>query len=162
MIVNKDIFLYMIRIVCTAALILSNTPPVGAMELAMREIKGPIRADVLRVLDGDTVEVRAYPWPQQSVDVLVRLRGIDAPEIHSKCGEERVRAEIAKDRLSGMVAAQKHVLLTDIGGDKYFGRVVANLGLEDGEDAASTLILENLVLPYDGGHEHKEHPFCQS
>lgn len=126
----------------------------------MRHVEGPISADVLRVLDGDTIEVRAYPWPQQSVDVLVRLRGIDAPEIHSKCETERARAEMAKARLSGMIAGQKHVLLTDIGGDKYFGRVVANLGLEDGEDAASTLILENLVQPYDGGH--KERPLCPS
>jgi micrococcal nuclease len=150
----------MTRIVVAAAILLSLAPPLGAMDFAMRQIKGPITADVLRVLDGDTVEVRAYPWPQQSVDVLVRLRGIDAPELHSKCETERARAEIAKDRLSHMVVGQKHVLLTDVGGDKYFGRIVANLGLEDGEDAASTLILENLVQPYDGGH--KDHPFCSS
>ncbi|MCD2174710.1 thermonuclease family protein [Rhizobium sp. C4] len=149
----------MIRVVATVTILLNLTAPAGSMETAMRQIKGPIAADVLRVLDGDTVEVRAYPWPQQSVDVLVRLRGIDAPEIHSKCEAERARAEIARDRLSGMVAGQKHVLLTDIGGDKYFGRIVANLGLQDGEDAASTLILENLVQPYDGGR--KDHPFCQ-
>jgi endonuclease YncB( thermonuclease family) len=150
----------MIRIVFIAVLLFSLTQPAGAMEFAARHVDGPIRADVLRVLDGDTVEVRAYPWPQQSVDVLVRLRGIDAPEIHSKCETERAKAEMAKARLSGMIGDQKHVLLTDIGGDKYFGRVVANLGLEGGDDAATTLILENLVLPYDGGH--KEHPFCKS
>lgn len=147
--------------IATAVAVLACLPSLGSsMELAMRHVDGPIRADVLRVLDGDTVEVRAYPWPQQSVDVLVRLRGIDAPEIHSRCETERVRAEIARNRLSDMVTGQQHVLLTDIGGDKYFGRVVANLGLEDGEDAASTLILENLVQPYDGGR--KDRPFCQS
>lgn len=157
---NKYIFLFMIRVAFATVFVFTITQPAGAMEFAMRHVDGPIRADVLRVLDGDTVEVRAYPWPQQSVDVLVRLRGIDAPEIHSRCETERVRAEIAKNRLSDMVTGQQHVLLTDIGGDKYFGRVVANLGLEDGEDAASTLILENLVQPYDGGR--KDHPFCQS
>ncbi len=150
----------MTRIAFAAVFVLSMAPSAGAMEFSMRHVDGPIRADVLRVLDGDTVEVRAYPWPQQSVDVLVRLRGIDAPEIHSKCETEREKAEIARNRLSSMIGEQKHVLLTDIGGDKYFGRVVANLGLQDGEDAASTLILENLVLPYDGGH--KDHPYCQS
>ena len=150
----------MIRIVAATAILFSLTSAVGAMDFAMRQIKGPIAADVLRVLDGDTVEVRAYPWPQQSVDVLVRLRGIDAPEIHSECETEREKAEIARNRLSSMIGEKKHVLLTDIGGDKYFGRVVANLGLQDGEDAASTLILENLVQPYDGGH--KDHPFCKS
>lgn len=157
---NEYIFLFMPRILIATAVLLNLTSPVGAVDFAMRHIKGPIAAEVLRVLDGDTVEVRAYPWPQQSVDVLVRLRGIDAPEIHSRCETERARAEMARARLSGMVTGQKHVLLTDIGGDKYFGRVVANLGLDNGEDAASTLILENLVQPYDGGR--KEHPFCQS
>ena len=121
-------------------------------------VGGPILAQVIRVLDGDTVEVMAYPWPQQSVDVLVRLRGIDAPEIHSRCSLEREKALHAKRRLQAFLQSQPKVLLTDIGGGKYFGRVLANLGLPDGRDAASELILENLVRPYSGGK--KELPAC--
>lgn len=141
----------MIRPFVISAILIASTYPSSGMEFGARQVDGPITADVLRVLDGDTVEVRAYPWPQQSVDVLVRLRGIDAPEIHAKCEAERRRATLAKDRLTAFVAGQRHVFLTDIGGDKYFGRVLANLGLADGDDAASRLILENLVRPYDGG-----------
>jgi micrococcal nuclease len=143
----------MTRFALIIAVFIANAFPVGAMEFGARQIDGPITADVLRVLDGDTVEVRAYPWPQQSIDVLVRLRGIDAPEIHAKCDRERSRANLAKERLSTFVAGQRHVFLTDIGGDKYFGRVLANLGLADGNDAASALILEDLVRPYDGGRK---------
>ena len=49
----------MTRIVIASFVLISLALPVGAMDFAMRQIKGPITADVLRVLDGDTVEVRA-------------------------------------------------------------------------------------------------------
>lgn len=143
----------MSRFALFAVLLLIPAAAPVAMEFGARRIEGPIRADVLRVLDGDTVEVRAYPWPQQSVDVLVRLRGIDAPEIHAKCDRERRNGYLAKERLEALLAGRSHVMLTDVGGDKYFGRVLANLGLEDGNDAASELILENVVRPYDGGRK---------
>jgi endonuclease YncB( thermonuclease family) len=149
----------MSRIAIMFAFICLLAAPAAGMEYGIRKVTGPIAADVIRVVDGDTVEVRAYPWPQQSVDVLVRLRGIDAPEMHSPCASERLQAGLAKERLTSLVQSTPHVLLTDIGGDKYFGRIVANLGLDDGKDAASTLILENLVQPYDGGR--KERPFCE-
>lgn len=117
----------------------------------MRKIEGPIVAEVVRVVDGDTVEVKAFPWPQQSMDVLVRLRGVDAPELHAPCASERDRAARAKGRLTAFLAGQAKVLLTHISGDKYFGRIVADLGRADGGDAASMLIVEDLARPYDGG-----------
>jgi micrococcal nuclease len=33
------------------------------------EIAGPVEAQVLRVIDGDTLLVEARPWPQQKVEV---------------------------------------------------------------------------------------------
>lgn len=135
-------------------------PGARSADAMMKKIAGPISAEVIRVVDGDTVEVVAFPWPQQSVDVLVRLRGIDAPEIHAHCAVERQRALDAKERLSEILNEKARVLLTNISGDKYFGRVVADLGLVDGEDAASILLLEDLVSPYDGGR--KPSSSCQS
>ena len=147
------------RIIVTIVLLATfSGRPTYAFEASLRAIAGPIPADIVRIVDGDTVEVVAYPWPQQSVDVLVRLRGIDAPEIHSDCATEREKGDIAKDTLDRFLAGSRRVTLTDIGGDKYFGRVLANVGRPDGEDAASMLILKGLVRPYDGGH--KEKPVC--
>ena len=54
-------------------------------------------ADVLRVIDGDTFEARVRVWPGLDVDTKVRLRGIDAPELHARCGDEKVKAEAARD-----------------------------------------------------------------
>lgn len=148
------------RVALHAYLLMVLFLPLGALgaEPLSRRITGPITAKVVRVIDGDTVEVLAYPWPQQSVDVLVRLRGIDAPELHGSCEVERQLAFAARQRLSDMLAGEAPVILTDISGGKYFGRVVADLELATGEDAASTLILEDLVRPYDGGR--KPPPEC--
>jgi endonuclease YncB( thermonuclease family) len=49
--------------------------------LAREEISGPVAAKILRVVDGDTLLVEAQPWPQQTMEVYVRIRGIDAAEI---------------------------------------------------------------------------------
>ena len=141
------------------------TAPFGAesaraFDWRSHKIDGPVSADIVRVIDGDTVEVTAYPWPQQSVDVLVRIRGVDAPEMHAKCDLERENALKAKDRLSQFLSQPGRVYLTSISGDKYFGRVVADLGYANGADAASMLILEHLARPYDGGK--KQDDICRS
>src|SRR5450759_3535141 len=41
-------------------------------------------AEVVRVLDGDTFEARVRIWPGMDVTTRVRLRGIDAPELHAR------------------------------------------------------------------------------
>jgi micrococcal nuclease len=147
------------RALICALLICLAIPDVGrASGLRSTQIGGPVSAQVLRIVDGDTIEVSAYPWPQQRIDVLVRIRGIDAPELHGKCEGERLKATRARNRLAEFLNGQPRVILTDISGDKYFGRVLANLGLSDGQDAASVLILEGLVQPYDGGK--KPEPQC--
>ena len=56
-------------------------------------------AEVLRVIDGDTFEARVNLWPGLDITTRVRLRGIDAPEMKARCGEERVKAEAARDAL---------------------------------------------------------------
>jgi endonuclease YncB( thermonuclease family) len=63
---------------------------VTAVNAAARdEIEGPVSAEILRVIDGDTLLVEARPWPQQTMEVYVRIRGIDAPEMHSSCADVR-------------------------------------------------------------------------
>jgi micrococcal nuclease len=46
-------------------------------------------AEVVRVIDGDTLEARVRIWPGMDVTTRVRLRGIDAPELHARCEGER-------------------------------------------------------------------------
>ena len=134
------------------------TKPCVAVAAADRYlVEGPVAAEVVSVLDGDTVVVEAKPWPQQTISVSVRIRGIDAPELHSRCPEIRIRAMAARRALASMLAAGGGRLsLSSISGDKYFGRVVADVISTDGRDAAVTLLEAGLVLPYSGGRKLPE------
>jgi len=119
-------------------------------------IAGPVRAHLVRVVDGDTVEVLARIWPDHYVETLVRLAGIDAPELRGRCAEEIALAERAKARLSALLAGNRLQLL-DVRYGKFAGRVVARVLTEDGRDAAAILVAEGLARRYDGG---RRQPWC--
>ena len=114
-----------------------------------KTIEGPVSAHVVKVRDGDTIEVQAFIWPMQSVHVAVRLRGIDAPEKRGSCDLEKEAAAIATERLKDIVASGK-VTLTDIKGDKYFGRVLAKVATEEEPDVAKRLLDDRVVVEYGG------------
>lgn len=116
-------------------------------------IAGPVEAEILRIVDGDTILVSAKPWPQQSIEVYVRLRGIDTPELRSRCPVDRAAATSARDLLILLVAGEERVSLTDIEGDKYFGRVVADMQLADGSNPAHDLVAAGLAVTYGGGRK---------
>lgn len=122
----------------------------SALAETRRTIAGPVRAHLVRVVDGDTIEVLARIWPDHYVETLVRLAGIDAPELRGRCASEIERAERAKARLSALLAGAR-LQLADIHYGKYAGRVVARVMTEDGGEVAAILLAENLVRAYDGG-----------
>ena len=117
-------------------------------------LPGPVRAKVLQVIDGDTIAVQARIWLGQDVDIHVRLTGIDAPELKSRCAAERRAAEDARDALARMVAPNGvpggEVILSEIRYDKYGGRVLARVASLDGIDLAGALVARQLARPYDG------------
>ncbi|MDJ1159775.1 hypothetical protein QNA08_16240 [Chelatococcus sp. SYSU_G07232] len=110
---------------------------------------GAYAGEVLRVIDGDTVEARVNVWLGHQIVTHVRLRGVDAPELNAACAEERTRALAAREALAAF-AAGRRVTFSAVGPDKYFGRVVASLADEGGRDAAATLVAQGHVRRYDG------------
>ncbi len=113
---------------------------------------GAYRAHVTRVIDGDTVEARIPVWLGQEIITKIRLRGIDAPEMAGACGAERTQAEAARERLAALIG-DRPVMLSEIGPDKYSGRVVARLhtGQPDAPvDAGAILISEGHARRYNG------------
>jgi len=120
------------------------TPALSAERLA-----GPYPAEVLRVIDGDTVEVRVHIWLGLDQTVHVRLRGIDAPEMHGHCPGEREKAQMAKDYLERTIAGQS-VSLTDIGVDKYGGRVDAWVRLSDSRNLSERMLSAGLARAMAG------------
>ena len=116
---------------------------------AGQTLAGPYTATVERVIDGDTIAVRVPVWIGQELTVLVRVRGIDAPERKSRCAVERALAKRASAYLAAMVAGGP-VRLTRISGGKYFGRVLADVRTAEGNDVAQRLLSRKLARPYRG------------
>jgi micrococcal nuclease len=124
--------------------------------VAKYELEGPVAAEVLRVIDGDTLTVRAKIWIGQELTTNVRLSGVNAPELSGDCDEERKLAEAARRFLAERVEGRA-VTLRSIALDKFGGRVVAVV--EDGAgDLGSALLAARLAVPYDGG---RRQPWCE-
>jgi endonuclease YncB( thermonuclease family) len=107
-------------------------------------------ADVLRVIDGDTFEARVHVWPGLDVNTKIRLRNIDAPELHARCTDEAAKAQAARAALETMLAAGP-VTISRIGLDKFGGRVDALAATHDTPDISAALLTKGLARSYDGG-----------
>jgi micrococcal nuclease len=136
------------RAITIASVLLALALPAPA--LAADSIPGPVAAEVIEVVDGDTLRVSARIWLGQSILVLVRIRGIDAPEIRASCAEERTEAGLATAALTA-VAGTGVVTLLAVEEDKYFGRVVADVVTASGTEIGPAMLETGLVRPYDGG-----------
>ncbi|CAK0756058.1 micrococcal nuclease [uncultured Gammaproteobacteria bacterium] len=117
---------------------------------AAREIlAGPLSAEVIRIIDGDTVELRVHVWLGAYVETLVRLEGVDAPELRGHCDNEIARAGQARDLVVALLA-NGHATVRDIRRDKYGGRVLARVYSAGGEDLSEALLRSRLAIPYHG------------
>jgi endonuclease YncB( thermonuclease family) len=117
---------------------------------------GPVKASVVRVLDGDTFFALARIWPGQTVEVNIRIRGIDAPERKARCQAERRAAADAAEALR-LLIDDAEVDISNIASAKYHGRVLADVAAPKGLDVARHLLEKGLVRPYAGG---RRDPWC--
>jgi len=89
-------------------------------------------------------------WPGLSVDTKVRLRGIDAPELHARCADEYAKAQAARAALETILAAGG-VTISRVGIDKYGGRVDAAVATRDAADVSAALLNGGWARSYDRG-----------
>ena len=89
-------------------------------------------------------------WPGLSVDTKVRLRGIDAAELHARCADEYAKGQAARTALETMLAAGG-VTISRVGIDKYGGRVGASVATRDTADVSAALLNGGWARSYDGG-----------
>ena len=114
----------------------------------------PYNYRVIRVLDGDTVEFDAPFLPVELKQVLkLRIEGVDTPEKGrlAKCEKERMLAERATQFTQRTIAgAVKHQIVIT-GWDKYGGRVLGDVILNDNISLKKLLLEARYAMPYDGG-----------
>jgi len=114
---------------------------------------------LVRVYDGDTFYVDIDELHDLiGKNILIRLRGVDTPEVghRSKCEEEKILGNKARvfveDRLTGA-----EIILLNIGRGTFF-RILADVTY-DGVDLATELLKAKLGRKYDGG---KRSGWCDS
>ena len=109
--------------------------------------------EVLRVVDGDTVEVKQEFLPEE-LRLYVRILGIDTPEKKSKCASEVELAHQASAITTEIfnVAKKNHSKITfkKIKWDKYGGRIDAEIWIDD-RNMSTDLIAMGVARKYDGG-----------
>jgi len=129
----------------------------GATGPPFNAFDGPVTADVVRVIDGDTFEAAARIWLGQAIDIHVRIAGIDAPELHARCAQERAQAEAARDFLAHRIEGGQ-VRLSAVRYDKFGGRVDAIV--QDGQgDIGAAMVRARLARPY---HGERRKPWCDT
>ena len=117
--------------------------------VASAGFEGPVRADVVHVIDGDTFEANAQIWLGESIAVRVRIAGIDAPELHARCDDEYRRAQAARSFLARRIEGAS-VRLSDVRHDKYGGRVDSKVA-DAGGNVGDAMVAKGLARVYVGG-----------
>ena len=106
--------------------------------------------EVLRVVDGDTVDVRIDLGFNVWHKCRVRLMGINAPESRTRDKAEKKRGLAAKAWLAELLdSAQTEIEMQSHGVGKY-GRVLGTLYIND-VDVNKMMVKEGHAEEYDGG-----------
>jgi endonuclease YncB( thermonuclease family) len=107
-------------------------------------------AEVVRIIDGDTFVARMRTGPGGGVETRVRLRSIDAAELHARCSKELRLALAARAALQRLLA-EGRVMLSHVGPDKYPGRIDANVATRSTNDISAAMLSGGFARAYDGG-----------
>ncbi|EJA1307296.1 thermonuclease family protein [Salmonella enterica] len=107
-----------------------------------------IQGKVIRVLDGDTIEVL-----QSKMPVRIRLANIDAPE------KKQAFGRWSTNQLKGLVAAQP-VTVTYMQTDRY-GRIIGRVFTTNGTEASRFMVQSGAAWVYDKHNSDNSLPALQ-
>tara|TARA_R100000808_G_C2100861_1_gene117973 strand:+ start:288 stop:671 length:384 start_codon:yes stop_codon:yes gene_type:complete len=114
--------------------------------------------ELIRVVDGDTVDAYIDLGFSVKVKKRIRLVGINSPESRTRDLEEKKRGLAAKERLKCLLKGCNRITLDSHGVGK-FGRCLGNLFIDivDGQEQVgltnvnNLLITEGHAVAYHGG-----------
>lgn len=112
------------------------------------------KAKVVKVVDGDTVDVVMELGFDISYSARVRLLGINTPESRTKDLVEKAAGLEAKDFVVQWLEDRDNIVIlsTQLDGKGKFGRVLGMICDKDTEEVLNeTLVKEGHAVHYDGG-----------
>jgi endonuclease YncB( thermonuclease family) len=121
-------------------------------------IANPYDFKVIRVIDGDTIQIEAPFLPKELGDHLsIRVLGVDTPEKghRAKCELENTKAVAASLFTNNEVFDAKDIKITIKSWDKYGGRILGDVIL-DGVPLSTKLIQKGYAVPYSGKGQKKD------
>lgn len=101
-------------------------------------------ANVISVHDADSMHLDVSLGFHLSVDLTIRLHGLNARELKDPGGQE------ARSHLLELCPVGSEVLFRSLGPDKFGGRWLGVLTLADGRDVATAMIRDGYAAPWDG------------
>jgi endonuclease YncB( thermonuclease family) len=120
---------------------------------AQKATKGVVYdAVIVRIIDGDTVAIRADFLPEPlKKELSVRVFGVDTPEKghRAKCASEAQRGTAATEFTKKAIASSRKHQVVLMGWDKYGGRVLGDI-LLDGRSLRAELISNGFAREYYG------------
>jgi len=110
------------------------------------------------VYDGDTfTKTTVDVFPGMAYKGSIRVRGIDAPEIHTRSVCEKRMGYESKRALQTFVAGRQ-IEVKNVKLGKYAGRVVGDVYV-DGKSVADYMLRSGYARKYDGGK--RNHNWCK-
>lgn len=103
------------------------------------------KAKIISVYDGDTVTAVVDLGFRVSVEMKLRLLGIDTPEMR---GIEKVQGKIVRDIVREMILNDTVTIITKKDKQGKYGRYLATIILENGMNLNLWLINEGYAKPF--------------
>ena len=111
-------------------------------------------AEVLRIVDGDTLDARIDLGFDVHVNKRIRLMGIDTWESRTRDKVEKVKGLAAKARLKELLKQDKNKFKLISHGTGKFGRVLGDIEISVG-NVCDILVEEGHAYSYFGGNKEE-------
>ncbi len=139
------------KLIALSFLLLSFPSYAWAQSVTQGSNQAPQECKVIRVVDGDTLEVPLSCLPKD-MKLFVRVHGVDTPEKapRAKCDAEAQLALKASEHTKNLVSKANSVaVVSNPQWDKFGGRMLGSVTL-NGIDLTKSLIDSGLARPYHG------------
>ena len=111
-------------------------------------------AEVIKIVDGDTLDARIDLGFDVHVNKRIRLMGIDTWESRTRDKDEKVKGLAAKARLKELMKQDKNKFKLISHGTGKFGRVLGDIEISVG-NVCDILIEEGHAYSYFGGNKEE-------